>query len=263
MFRRVIAALATLTVACSLTNLDGLAGGSASSPDGGAVGAIDATAGDASADSAATTGVLLSCANAPAGAFCDDFENGLSRWDDDTSAGNTFVVDTVSSTSPTHSLLATITKDGASCLSKTFAGAPTVIEVDVDLRVESVSSAASDYDLIGLRGDGDHNLTLELRGGKLGFDQDVVPVSASDPDEERTLTSYVVDSAWHHLHWTNRISGSKANVEVLVDGVKIGEVTASAADYDRLTLDLGDCVTNDPGSTPWRVRYDNVVVVAK
>ena len=126
-----------------------------------------------------------------------------------------------------------------------------------------MSSAASDYDLIGLRGDGDHNLTLELRDGKLGFDEDIPTVSPSDPSEQRTLTSYVVDSAWHHVRWTNRISGTTAIVEVHVDGVKIGGVTASAADYAGLTLDLGDCVTGDPGVTPWRVRYDNVVVVAK
>lgn len=265
MHRRAIAAFAALTVACSLTSLDGLVGGAPSTTAGGEAGSTDATA-DTLVDSpigsdGATAGTY--CASAPAGAFCDDFENGLSKWNPGISSGESFDIDQVSSVSPTHSALATVTGGGSCCLSRSFPGPPQTIEVDADIRFESLSGGSTEFDFLGLRGSANHSVTLQVRLGTIEHDEDLVPAVDGGPDERLTSTGYAVGSAWHHIHWTHQVTGATANVAVFIDGEKIGAVVADALDYAApLTLNLGDCVTSANGS-PWKVRFDNIVVVMK
>ena len=257
-----------LSVACSLTSLDGLSGGATATTPDGEAGTPDATTtADASVDappsSDAKADAAPFCGTAPAGAFCDDFENGLSQWDKDTTGGNSFAVDDVSSTSETHSALSTVLGDGSSCLRRVFSGTPQSIEVDADVRFDGVSSGSGDYDFMGLRGSNSHNLTLQLRLGVIELDQDIVPTVDGGPDETRASTGYGVDSAWHHVRWANHLTGSTADVEVFVDGKKIGGMVANVLDFaSPLSFDLGDCAAFKSG-TPWKVRFDNVVVVAK
>lgn len=266
MHRRAIAAFAALTVACSLTSLDGLVGGAATTTSGAEAGTTDATAdapvGSEGGADGAPAGIA-SCASAPAGAFCDDFENGLSRWDTGISSGESFEIDQVNSISPTHSALATVSKGGSCCLSRSFSGTPTSIEVDADIRFESLSGGSTEFDFLGLRGSGNHNITLQVRQGTIEHDEDFPPTVDGGSDEKLTSTGYDVDSAWHHIHWTHQLTGATANVEVFIDGKKIGEVVADALDYAApLTLDVGDCTTDADGN-PWKVRFDNIVVVTK
>jgi hypothetical protein len=262
-----ISAVSAVSIACSLTSLDGLSNGaSPNAPD------ASQLPGDATAEGAAEGGGPVAdaqadapsfCETAPAGAFCDDFEDGLSKWQSDVSANNTLVADQASSTSATHSAFITVSADGSSCLSRIFPGTPQTIVVDADVRFDGVSGGGSDFDFLGLRGGGDHNLTIELRGGIVAFDQDIVPTVDGGPDEQLTPTGYALDSAWHHFHWENHLNGSTAEVTLSVDGTKIGSLVSDTRDYaSPLKVDLGDCVANVSGG-PWKVRFDNVVVVTK
>lgn len=266
MQRRAIAAFAALTVACSLTSLDGLSGGATSTTPGAeAGGTTDATADALVGSEAGSDGApagIASCASAPAGAFCDDFEDGLSRWDRGISTGESFDIDQVSSISPTHSALATVSTGGSCCLSRSLPDNSVSIDVDADVRFESLSGGSTEFDFLGLRGQPDHNITLQVRLGTIEHDEDIVPI-AGGADEKLTSTGYAVDSAWHHVHWTHRLTGATASVEVFIDGKKIGAVATDILDYAApLTLDVGDCATDADGS-PWKVRFDNIVVVTK
>lgn len=253
-------------MACSLTSLDGLSDGATDSPaEGGpeatttADGAVDA---DATATSDAKPDGASFCASAPAGAFCDDFENGLSKWSSDTSNGNGFVIDDASSTSPSHAAFSTLTAQGSSCLRKSFPGSAESIVVDVDVRFDSLSGGDADYDFLGLRGSDNHNLTLQVRERTVEYDEDIEPVDGGG-DDVLTSTDYDVDSAWHHYHWTHKIDGDKASVGLTIDGANVKSKVADARDYaSPLTFELGDCVASPSGGA-WKVRFDNVVIVVK
>ncbi len=273
MVRRPLAALATLclagALACSLTSLDGLSDGATPSPPGAEGGTGDATLDVAVTDAPpgkdATVDASFSCANAPVGAFCDDFESGLSKWQIETDGtGNTFVIDDTASVSGSHSALSTVGSDGSTCLTKVFSGSFQIIEVDADIRFDSKSSSTdTDYDILRLSGSDLHNLAVQVHNGVIEFDEDIAPLTDGGQDEVDTSTGHTIDAAWHHVRWTNHLSGSTADVEVLLDGTKIGGLTANALDFSGpLGFELGDCTTS-PGGTPWKVHFDNVVVVTK
>lgn len=267
MLRRAIAAAAALTVACSLASLDGLSDGAPlTAPPPGDAGP---GSGDAPSDAIAQTppgadaqadAFISSCASAPAGAFCDDFEQGLANWTSNTTAGNTFLIEEASSVSPTHSAVSTALTGGLCCLTKALPGAPQTIEVDVDVRFEAVLASGADYDFLGLRGPVQNNLSVQVRSGVLEFDEDATPIDGA-VNESFTSTGYAVDAAWHHVRWTNQRMGSTADVQIFVDGKKVGGMVASSLDYTApLVLQVGDCSIS---SSPWKVRFDNVVVVTK
>lgn len=183
MVGRAIAVVAALGVvgsfACSLTSLDGLSDGATPGTPGAEGGTGDATADavvDAPSGSDAKEDAAFSCANAPAGAFCDDFENGLSKWESDISGGNSLATDDTSSVSPTHSVLSVVTGVGATCMQKTFPGAPQTIDVDADVRFDAKPSTSDDYDILGIRGLQDNNVSLQVRNGNLEIDEDIVPI---------------------------------------------------------------------------------------
>lgn len=250
-------------IACSLTSLDGLSGGAAPDEAGAEAGPRDAaldTSLDAPTGSDASADAASFCASAPAGAFCDDFENGLSKWEVDTSNGNTFIIDDKSSVSSSHSATP-MKSSGSTCLRRGFPGSPQTIEVDADVRFDAVASSGN-YDFLGLRGSDNHNLTLQVQGGLIELDQDIPVAVDGGPDEQITPTGYGVDSAWHHIRWTNHLTGSTADVEVFVDGTKIGGMVVNVLDFaSPLSLQVGDC--DSLSGSPWQVRFDNVVVVTK
>ena len=259
-------AAAALTVACSLTSLDGLSGGPSDTPRP----ADDARAGDAAADAVAdappraddagTDAFTTSCATAPTGAFCDDFELGLVNWEIKSSAGNAMVLDALDSVSPTHSALSMVASPGMSCLSRTFLGSPTTIEVEADVRVDAQSLSGANYDMFALGASGAANLAVQLRLGVLEFDEDIL-LGDGGKEEKFTTTDYKVDAAWHHIRWTNQLGPTTAEAVIYVDGTRVGSTLANPVDFKApLLLELGDCTIS---SVPWKIRFDNVVVVTK
>jgi hypothetical protein len=267
--RRVLVALAALSVACSLTSLDGLSGGTDPTAPGadatieGTTTPLDASAEGSPGADAKVDGASF-CASAPAGAFCEDFENGLGAWQIQVTDANSFAIDTAASTSPTHAGLSTAYPSAngspSACLRKVFAGAPRSITVEADVRFEGTSS--NDYDLLGFLGSYDHNLSVQVVAGDLQFDEDILPVDGGSR-QVFTSTGYKVDSAWHHYRWTNELTGGTSTIELFVDGTKVGGITADARDYAApFTLEVGDCVVY-PSQSPWKVRFDNVLLVTK
>jgi hypothetical protein len=262
-----VVALATVCVACSLTtSLDGFSGGVERLADGDATADGFAPIPDASLDADADANVDGGsfCASAPAGAFCEDFENGLGAWLPSTTDTNTFAIDTAASTSPTHSALSTAYPSTnvtpSACVRRSFGGNFQSITVEADVRFEGTSTL--DYDILGLLGSSDRNLSIQVQNGLLEFDEDTMSDSGLG-DQVTTSTGFSVDSKWHHYRWTNELAAGRATVEVFVDGTKVGGVTADARAFAApLTLEVGDCVIY-PTQTPWKVRFDNVLLLAK
>jgi hypothetical protein len=253
MARFLAAALgAGAVTACSLvTSLDGYTGG-ATPTTGSEAGGLEAGRADAATQDGDAG---LACPGASN--VCLDFEEGdRGAWDD------TNVTNGATATVEQGSLVVTVpTGSGgsAACFSKRLPDGVTRIDVDVDVVADALGSL--DFDILGLRGSASHNLTLQIRAGKLELDEDTAPDGSTD--EILTNTGFVFDAAWHHLRWTNQIAGGSATVEVFVDGVKRGTWTMDARDYATpTTFDLGDCVIV-PLTTAWKIRFDNLVVVAK
>jgi hypothetical protein len=238
-----VAAIGSLALACSLTtSLDGYSSGAGPAPD-------------AAPDAPIDSGPPFCASHADAGVFCADFDDGgiPGSFGDVSQAGTGKL--SVGSEGSLVADVGTGSGSASACLSRSFGGTRGSITVELDAQVEA--TGAADFDIFGLYKDTDHNLTIQVVGGNVQFDEDVVPDGG--PDQIITPTSTSVDAAFHHYRLTVTLGVSTADAQLFVDGKLAGTYVANLLDFGPpFELLVGDCELPASGS-PWRVRIDNVL----